>query len=77
MLPAVLGCGQYTGASYTPLLVMLAFGATATFAVHRGDPTYYLVHGPGGYKHTDFLRVGLPLLLLYAVICIGFAYLYY
>jgi di/tricarboxylate transporter len=36
-----------------------------------------MVYGPGGYTFRDFLRVGVPLTVVYAVVCISFIVGYY
>ena len=36
-------------------------GASCAFALPMGYQTHMMVYGPGGYRFTDFLRVGIPL----------------
>ncbi|MEQ9062709.1 MAG: SLC13 family permease [Vicingaceae bacterium] len=45
----------------------IAFGASAAFLTPMGYQTNMMVYGPGGYKGTDFLRAGLPMLLVYGI----------
>ncbi len=67
LTPVALGLSVALGVDARPLVVAIMFGASAAFATPIGYQTNTLVYGPGGYKFTDFMRVGLPLNLLTAV----------
>ena len=34
---------------------------SSSFATPIGSPTHMLVYGPGGYRFSDFVRIGLPM----------------
>ncbi len=42
-----------------PFLVALMISVSSSFATPIGSPTHMLVYGPGGYRFSDFLRIGL------------------
>jgi di/tricarboxylate transporter len=52
------------GVAPEPLLMGVAFGASAAFATPIASPVNVLVMTPGGYRFSDYTRVGLPLQLL-------------
>lgn len=40
-------------------LVALMVSASSSFATPIGSPTHMLIYGPGGYRFSDFMRIGL------------------
>lgn len=59
--PIAIGLAQALGIDARPLVVAVMVAASASFATPIGYQTNMLVYGPGGYKFTDFMRVGIPL----------------
>ncbi len=59
--PIAIGLAEAMGVDARPLVVAVMVAASASFATPIGYQTNMLVYGPGGYKFTDFLRVGVPL----------------
>ncbi|MBC7181941.1 MAG: SLC13 family permease, partial [Roseovarius sp.] len=59
--PIAIGLADAMGIDARPLVVAVMVAASASFATPIGYQTNTLVYGPGGYKFTDFLRVGVPL----------------
>ena len=68
LTPIAIGLGLSLGVDPRPLVVAVMIGASASFATPIGYQTNTLVYGPGGYRFTDFLRIGLPLNVVMAVI---------
>ncbi|MBR4400441.1 MAG: SLC13 family permease [Synergistes sp.] len=50
-----LGCDPY------PFLIALMISVSSSFATPIGSPTHMLVYAPGGYRFSDFMRIGLPM----------------
>lgn len=61
LMPIGLSLSITLGISPTPLLMAIAFGASASFMTPMGYQTNAIVMGPGGYTFTDYLRIGVPL----------------
>ncbi len=64
MFPIALSAAEAVGVETRPFLMAVALAASAAFSSPIGYQTHMLVYGPGGYRFTDFVRVGLPLNLL-------------
>ncbi|WP_227284148.1 SLC13 family permease [Boseongicola sp. H5] len=61
--PVAIGLAQAIGVDPRPLVIAVMIAASASFATPIGYQTNMLVYGPGGYKFTDFMKVGIPLTL--------------
>ncbi|MGR3291253.1 MAG: SLC13 family permease [Paracoccaceae bacterium] len=61
LTPVAIGLAINLGVDPRPLVVAVMVAASATFATPISYQTNMMVFGPGGYKFTDFLKVGIPL----------------
>ena len=59
--PIAIGLAQALGYDSRAFVVAVMVAASASFATPIGYQTNMLVYGPGGYKFTDFMRLGIPL----------------
>lgn len=65
--PVAIGAATQLGVSPHPLLMTVAVAASTSFATPVATPANMLVIGPGDYQFRDFVRVGLPLQLLFGI----------
>ena len=66
--PLAIGIAAQLGIDARPLVVAVMVAASASFATPIGYQTNMLVYGAGGYRFTDFLKVGIPLNLSIGVL---------
>ncbi len=71
MIPIVLGLASELGVDARPFIMAVTLGASLAFALPMGYQTHLMVYGPGGYRFSDFLRVGIPLnIICWVVACL-------
>lgn len=66
--PIVIALAHTLGVDPRPLVIVVMIGASASFATPIGYQTNTLVYGPGGYKFADFIRFGVPLNVICAIV---------
>jgi di/tricarboxylate transporter len=66
--PIALFVASQLGMNPYALLITVMFGASASFMTPMGYQTNVLIYGPGGYRFTDFLKVGTPLTIILGIL---------
>jgi len=59
--PIAIELAQNLGLDPRPFVVAVMFSASVAFATPVGYQTNMMVYGPGGYRFSDYMRVGIPL----------------
>jgi di/tricarboxylate transporter len=67
MFPIALASANQLAVDVLPFAITIMVAASASFATPIGYQTNLMVYGPGGYRFTDYLRIGLPLTLLVGI----------
>ncbi len=68
MIPVAIEAATAIGADPFTFVLAVTFGASTAMLTPIGYQTNLMVYGPGGYKFTDFFRVGAPLQVLLAFV---------
>lgn len=68
LLPIAISTAVSLGVDTRPFIIGICFGASACYASPIGYQTNLLVYGPGGYRFSDFLKLGLPLNIMVIVL---------
>lgn len=77
MFPIAAAVARQFGVDARPFAIAIAIAASAAFASPLGYQTHLMVYGPGGYRFSDFLKIGIPLNLLIfvvAMLCIPYTW---
>ena len=77
MFPIALATATQAGLDPRPFFIATALAASASFATPIGYQTNLMVYGPGGYKFTDFLKIGLPMNIFIGLFAIILLYSFY
>lgn len=77
LAPIALTIAADMGVSPYPLMMAVAVSASAAFLSPVGHPANILVMGPGGYRFSDYTKVGLPLTLVVLVVALIFIPLFW
>jgi di/tricarboxylate transporter len=68
VFPLAVATAAALDVSVRPFVIAIMMAASASFATPIGYQTNLMVYGPGGYRFSDYLRIGLPLTALLAIV---------
>jgi di/tricarboxylate transporter len=71
MLPVAVETANQLGAAPFSFVLAVTFAASTAFLSPVGYQTNLFVYGPGGYKFTDFFRIGAPLQFLLSIVSVA------
>ncbi|VFM97814.1 MAG: Di- and tricarboxylate transporter [Candidatus Kentron sp. G] len=71
VFPIAMATAAQLGVDYMPFAIAVMIAASASFATPLGYQTNLMVYGPGGYRLSDFLKMGAPMsLLMWVTTCL-------
>jgi len=70
MTPIVIAITGEMQLDSRPFIFAVCFAASASFSTPVGYQTNLMVYGPGGYKFSDYIKVGIPLALTFWLLAI-------
>lgn len=71
VFPIAMSVADTVGANFMPFAITVMVAASASFIIPIGYQTNLMVMGPGGYRVSDFVRIGIPMSLLTAVVTLS------
>ena len=69
--PLALALAERLGIAPMPFILVVLMAASASFLTPIGYQTNLMVYGPGGYRFTDYLRLGVPMALVTAALSLA------
>lgn len=71
MFPVAVSVADQLGVDFMPFVIAIMFAASASFMTPLGYQTNLMVLGPGGYRFSDYLRLGAPVSLVVGITAVG------
>jgi di/tricarboxylate transporter len=68
MFPIAMAMAVNLGVSFMPFAMTVLVGASCSFISPMGYQTNLMVYGPGGYKFTDYVKIGVPLTVVVGIV---------
>src|SRR5690606_30183862 len=73
MFPLAIATANNLNVNYLPFVVAVMMAASAGFATPIGYQTNLMVYGPGGYRFSDYVKIGVPLDILIGIVTVAIA----
>lgn len=77
VFPIAMATAEALGVNHVPFVVAVMIAASASFVTPLGYQTNLMVYGPGGYRFSDFFKIGIPMMLMLWIITVVLAPLVY
>lgn len=68
VFPIAMAVADSVGANFMPFAITVMIAASASFIIPIGYQTNLMVMGPGGYRVSDFIRIGIPMSMVTALV---------
>jgi di/tricarboxylate transporter len=73
IFPVAMSTAVRLGVNPMPFVICLMIAASASFCTPIGYQTNMMVYGPGGYRFSDYFKIGIPLTVIIGIITVVFA----
>ncbi|HEY5622102.1 MAG TPA: SLC13 family permease [Pontiella sp.] len=73
VFPIAMNSAESLAINPMPFVICIMVAASASFSTPIGYQTNLMVYGPGGYRFSDYMRIGIPLNLLFGVLSVWLA----
>lgn len=73
VFPIAVAAADQLGVNHMPFIMSIMVASSAGYATPTGYQCNLMVMGPGGYRFSDYLRIGIPLDLLYMLVTVSLA----